>query len=257
MVQVPRIHPAAAMFLLLLAALGAYFSFGLPRHAQAGPEGICGPVATTTSFTFAWGGVTLDGIAAPVGSIIEARNPRGDRVGCQVTMASGYPFMRIYGEDTSVPGVTIPGMRAGETVAFYVDGNPAMATPSLVWSNDWTSHQVTLSATRPPPAPPKAPVGMQIELSDDDLLLTWQPVEEDASGNAITVSGYRVYSSLTDAYFLSGTAIDFPTTNSSVQVGAGKSTSNHYYLVRAVGPGGLLSPNSSRVGKFIQTLVGG
>jgi hypothetical protein len=36
---------------------------------------------------------------------------------------------------------------------------------------------------------------------------------------------------LTDVCFVPGTAIGFPTTNSSVQVGAGKSTSNHYYIL--------------------------
>lgn len=113
---------------------------------QAAPRGVCPPVLNTPSFTIAYGGVTLDGFNAPVGAIVEARSPRGDTVGCFVVYQAGsYGAMYIYGEDTSVTP-PIPGMRAGETVAFYVNGSLGMSTPNLMWSNDHDLHQVALSA---------------------------------------------------------------------------------------------------------------
>ncbi len=54
-------------------------------------------------------------------------------------------MMYIYGEDTTVTP-PIPGMRAGETVAFYVDGSSATATPPLTWADDKSWHQVGLAA---------------------------------------------------------------------------------------------------------------
>jgi PKD repeat protein len=61
--------------------------------------------------------------------------------------------MYVYGEDTSV-SPPVPGMRAGEEVAFYVDGNLAVASPVLFWQNDFELHQVDLNAdTEATPTP--------------------------------------------------------------------------------------------------------
>ena len=142
--------------LLLLAALSIPGSFVearlLPPTAHAGLRGLCPPVQNTPYFTIAYGAVTLDGASAPVGTVVEAHSPRGDVVGCfEVTTAGNYGMMYIYGEDTTVTP-PIPGMRAGETVTFYVDGSPATATPSLTWTNDKTWHQVDLVAVGTPHA---------------------------------------------------------------------------------------------------------
>jgi hypothetical protein len=65
-----------------------------------------------------YGEVKIAGTAAPAGTVVEARSPRGDTVGCkEVTTPGYYPTMYVYGEDNSQP--PIPGMRAGETVACY------------------------------------------------------------------------------------------------------------------------------------------
>ena len=53
--------------------------------------------------------------------------------------------MYVYGEET-VAGTPIPGMRAGEPIAFAVNGVPATPNPVPTWINDWASHQVDLSA---------------------------------------------------------------------------------------------------------------
>ena len=114
--------------------------------------GVCPVVPNTPSLTIAYGTVTVAGSAAPEGAVVEARNPRGDTVGCFVVKRVGhYGTMFVYGEDRTANPV-IPGMRAGETVAFYVDGVEAEASPSLVWRDDKDPHEVHLSAPTPEPA---------------------------------------------------------------------------------------------------------
>jgi hypothetical protein len=103
-------------------------------------------VPATPNFTNAYGYLLLNGVPAPVNTVVQAFNPRGDVVGCFVVDAEGqYGFMRIYGEDTSV-SPAIPGMRSSEMVAFRVNGAKAVATPSLYWDGDKASHQVDLDA---------------------------------------------------------------------------------------------------------------
>ncbi len=103
-------------------------------------------VQETPYFTDVYGAVHILGGAATAGTVITALNPRGDVVGCFVVGTTGqYGFMRIYGEDaTAIP--LIPGMRAGELVAFRVSGASAIATPLLYWQADYASHQVDLNA---------------------------------------------------------------------------------------------------------------
>ncbi len=103
-------------------------------------------VQQTPYFTDAYGDVAILDQNAPVGTVIEARNPRGETVGCFVVSTAGqYGFMRIYGEDTTATP-PIPGMRAGELVAFRVNGAPAVATPLLYWQADYSTHRVDLNA---------------------------------------------------------------------------------------------------------------
>jgi len=112
--------------------------------------GVCPPVSNTPFFTIVYGTVTLDTAAAPVGTVVEARSPRDDVVGCfVVSQAGNYGAMYVYGEDTSV-SPPVPGMKSGEIVAFYVNGAEAMASPQLVWSNDRNPRQVDLSAASTP-----------------------------------------------------------------------------------------------------------
>lgn len=143
-------HPFLWLPLLLALAIG--ISAGLMGLGGRRPvaAGVCPPVPNTPFFTIVYGTVTLDGAPAPVGTVVEARSPRDDVVGCFVVSEAGnYGAMYVYGEDTSV-SPPVPGMRAGEVVAFYVNGAEATASPELVWSNDRDLHRVDLSATAAP-----------------------------------------------------------------------------------------------------------
>jgi len=109
-------------------------------------EDSCPPIQNTPFFTIAYGTVSLNGVSAPVGSLVKAFSPRGDMVGCfAVTSSGNYGTMYIYGEDNSV-NPPIPGMRANEEVAFSIEGVPAEAAPILLWSNDKDLHQINLSS---------------------------------------------------------------------------------------------------------------
>ena len=119
----------------------------VPTSSPASADGVCPPVQNTPFFTIVYGTVTMNEQDAPAGTVVETHSPRGDVVGCFVVTDPGnYGAMYVYGEDTSV-SPPIPGMRAGETVAFYVDGLEATPDPILAWSNDKDLHEVDLSAT--------------------------------------------------------------------------------------------------------------
>jgi len=111
----------------------------LPTEAQCN-------VPSTPYFSEAYGSLTLNDQPAPVGTLVEALNPRGDVVGCFVVNSPGqYGLMRIYGEDTTA-SPPIPGMRDAEVVAFRVNGALAVATPLFYWQDDKSSHRVDLAA---------------------------------------------------------------------------------------------------------------
>jgi hypothetical protein len=80
-----------------------------------------------------------------VEALVEAFSPRGDRVGCfEVTSLGLYGYMRVYGEDVSA-NPPIPGMRAGETVTFKVNGLPAQAMGDTAWQDDKVTRPVNLA----------------------------------------------------------------------------------------------------------------
>jgi hypothetical protein len=116
----------------------------LEEETQATPERCA--VTSTPFFSQAYGSVTINGQPAPAGTVITAENPRGDVIGCTVlTKVGQYPFMYIYGEDTtSTP--PIPGMRNGEPVTFRVNGALAVPTSLLYWQDDQVPHRVDLEA---------------------------------------------------------------------------------------------------------------
>lgn len=103
-------------------------------------------VQETPYFSDVYGSVMSSDENAPIGTVIQALNPRGDTVGCfTVTNTGNYGFMRVYGEDVSaIP--QIPGMRTGEMVSFKVDGAPAVASPQFYWNDDHATHNVNLNA---------------------------------------------------------------------------------------------------------------
>lgn len=119
--------------------------------------GVCPVISNTLYFTLVYGSITVDDISAPVGTVVEARNPHGDTVGCfVVTQAGNYGSFYVYGKDTNV-NPTIPGMQEGETVVFFINDKPAFANPSLIWAADQVTHQIDLSTTPFTPAPRVTP----------------------------------------------------------------------------------------------------
>jgi hypothetical protein len=141
----------------LIGALLIYFALMWGDLAGANPasevNNTCPPVQNTPYFTIAYGPVTINGLNAPAGTVVEARSPRSDVVGCFVVTSAGfYGTMFIYGEDINV-SPPVPGMRAGEVVAFYLNGSAATANPVLVWANDQDLHEIALSVTGPTATP--------------------------------------------------------------------------------------------------------
>lgn len=142
-----RIKDWGGAFLALLVGGLLLMAANPAATTPDSPHATCPTVSNTPFFTIVYGTVTINGSPAPVGAAVEARNPRGDTVGCfEVTSTGNFGTMYVYGEDTSV-SPPISGMRAGEVVAFYVDGMGATAVPVLTWANDQDLHQITLSAT--------------------------------------------------------------------------------------------------------------
>ena len=124
-----------------------YLPFDDSGNILTASDACTGVVKNTPFFTFAYGTVSLNGSSAPAGTVVQAKSPRGDVVGCFVITSSGnYGAMYIYGEDTSVTPA-IPGMRAGETVSFLVNTVSATTSPSLTWQNDKEVRSINLSAT--------------------------------------------------------------------------------------------------------------
>ena len=129
----------------------------------------CASVQNTPYFTFVYGAVTVGGADALAGTVVLARNPRGDVVGCSVVASPGnYGAMYVYGEDATV-SPAIPGMRWSEIIEFHVDGVPATADPALAYANDRELHRVNLAAA---PAPTPTPTSGQTQV-DIPLVAGW------------------------------------------------------------------------------------
>lgn len=149
------ILPAPLRFCALALLLWGLGNFGLKFvKAQS-----CPTIRVSQKYTIAYGTVSIGGSDAPVGTVVEARSSRGDIVGCRVIDAAGaLRTTKIYGEET-VAGVTVPGLRTGETVHFYLNGVLAESNPLLQWVDDWMvggHHQVTLFAQSAPTFTPTA-----------------------------------------------------------------------------------------------------
>jgi hypothetical protein len=109
----------------------------------------CGTLVTSSHYTSYFGGVVVSGQQVGRGTLVEAFSPRGDRVGCfQITSPGIFGYMRVYGEETGT-WPTIPGMRAGELVAFKVDGSAAGVEGSAQWRDDKSTHLVNLGDLTP------------------------------------------------------------------------------------------------------------
>lgn len=139
-------YRATALFILIGIFLAAML-VGFPVPSFAAPLADCPAFEITSKFTIAYGSTSFTSSPAPVGTVVTAKSPRGELVGCFVVSTAGkYGAMYIYGEDTAVTPA-LPGMRTGEQVTFYLDGSTALATPRLYWQNDRNLHLADLQTT--------------------------------------------------------------------------------------------------------------
>ncbi|NLE75693.1 MAG: DNRLRE domain-containing protein, partial [Chloroflexi bacterium] len=109
-------------------------------------------VGITPFYTLAYGEVLLNGVPAPIGTIVQALSPRGDVVGCVPVLTPGsYGLMPVYGED---PGGSppVPGMRAQEKARFFINGLPAVPDVGFLWQHapDLVT-EVNLQSAEPAP----------------------------------------------------------------------------------------------------------
>lgn len=152
--RIPTLSPPLRFCILALLLWELGYVGLLQLWAQS-----CPAVRVSQKYTVAYGTVSIGGLSAPVGTVVEARSPRGDVVGCRIIDAAGtLRTTKIYGEET-VAGVTVPGMRTGETVRFYLNGVLSESEPPLQWVDDWmvgTRHQVTLFTQSAPTFTPTA-----------------------------------------------------------------------------------------------------
>ncbi len=106
------------------------------------PTGVCG-VTPTPYYTYAYGSITVEGAPALPGTVVTAENPDGKVVGCyRVGQAGFYGFLPIFGAFSPTPG-----MAEGEQVKFRVNGQLALATPALHWTNDKDIHAIDLTVS--------------------------------------------------------------------------------------------------------------
>lgn len=104
----------------------------------------CPAVPPTPAFSIVYGSVTINGVAAAGGTVVEVVTPRGDVAGCGVVTTDGLlPLTHVYGEDTTADP-PIPGFRDGELMAFHANGFQVAAEPTI-WNDDSSYHEVALS----------------------------------------------------------------------------------------------------------------
>ena len=106
------------------------------------PTAVCG-VASTPYWSYAYGSVTIEGAPALPGTVVTAENPDGVIVGCyRVEQTGSYGYMPIFGSLAPTPGMT-----EGQQVKFRVNGQLAVATPTLNWTNDKDTHEINLTVS--------------------------------------------------------------------------------------------------------------
>lgn len=106
------------------------------------PTAVCG-VASTPYWSYAYGSVTIEGAPALPGTVVTAENQDGKVVGCyRVGQAGFYGFLPIFGALAPAPG-----MSEGQQVKFRVNGQLAVAKPTLNWTNDKDTHEINLTVS--------------------------------------------------------------------------------------------------------------
>jgi agmatine deiminase len=155
------------------------------------------------------------------------------------------------------PGVYesfIPAQSPGDTVEYYLQ---CLNTDGVRRNSPWHA-PAHLYSFRVGSQAPMPVADLSIELSGDDLYLSWSPVTVDGYGHPIAVDQYYVYRN-TVGFFDPGsdpfdsTAVTMYLDNSGVTGDAG---ANYYYAVTAIA-GGKESALSGPVGEFDREMTAG
>ena len=105
------------------------------------------------------------------------------------------------------------------------------------------------------PAPPAAITDLASHKSNADIVLTWSEVTSDTLGNPETISEYVVYRD-TQPCSPPGDSVGSTADTTFTDPDAAEPTSsNYYYVVRAVDDGQAKSADSNQVGEFVRELI--
>ena len=108
------------------------------------------------------------------------------------------------------------------------------------------------------PEPPAAIADLMVVLADGAIHLSWTPITEDTLGEPIVVDHYNVYRD-DDPGFSPSSSDSIGTTADTFYIdftpAVNDTSFNHYYVVKAVDPGGRKSADSNRVGEFDRGLI--
>jgi hypothetical protein len=93
------------------------------------------------------GGSLLDGKPLPVGAVVRAYDPTGVLAGRAEVILVGWYLVSVYGDDPQTPDLD-EGAVAGDSIAFTVDGHPAVPVgpEAAVWTASGSRVHVELRA---------------------------------------------------------------------------------------------------------------
>jgi len=102
-------------------------------------------VTPTPDFMTVYGQVRINGAPAPVGTVVQARTPKGEITAAVIVQQTGVlGYMHIFGD----PNGEIGAFQEGEALEFLINGLPAQASAQLTWENQEMSYSVDLSSTQ-------------------------------------------------------------------------------------------------------------
>ncbi len=98
-----------------------------------------------------YGNVTVNGVVAPIGTIVEAYDPDGVMCGSYtVTNTAGiYGFLHANRDDVSTPG-TDEGANPGDSITLKVNGivaTPSVVSGGLTWTSNGDQNNIDLAIT--------------------------------------------------------------------------------------------------------------
>jgi len=111
----------------------------------------------STKMIHVYGKVTLDGVNAPKGTVIEAFDPDGKLCGRFVVEKQGlFGLMSIFGDDLATKKVD-EGALPGEEITFSIDSRNAasLGDKSVTWQEDGAVIETALLVGNPDTTPPE------------------------------------------------------------------------------------------------------